>query len=60
MNLTSIEPDSALTRRQFLKNSSSALAGAALLGALPLGRSVHAADNDLLKIALAWISTEQN
>ena len=38
-----------LTRRDFLKNSSAALAGTALLGALP---SVHAAGGDLLKIAL--------
>jgi len=48
MNSTSIESDSAVTRRQFLKTGSSALAGATLLGALPLDRKVHAAGSDLL------------
>ena len=52
MNSTSTDSNSALTRRQFLKTGSSALAGATLLGALPLDRSVHAAGSDLLKIAL--------
>ena len=52
MNITSTESDSSLTRRQFLKTGSSALAGATLLGALPLDRTAHAAGSDLLKIAL--------
>ena len=41
-----------LSRRQFLQTSSSAIAGAALLGTLSTERSVHAAGTDLLKIAL--------
>src|SRR5689334_8988194 len=45
-------PDQSISRRQFLQNSSVSLAGAALLGTLPIERSVHAAGNDLLKIAL--------
>ena len=41
-----------LSRRQFLKTSSSALAGATLFGVLPLERSAGAAGGDFLKIAL--------
>jgi myo-inositol 2-dehydrogenase / D-chiro-inositol 1-dehydrogenase len=52
MNPTSPRSDSAVSRRHFLQSSSSALAGAALLGALPAGTGVHAAGSDLLKIAL--------
>lgn len=52
MNSTPAESKSALSRRQFLQTGSSALAGAALLGALSLERSAHAAGSDLLKIAL--------
>ena len=52
MNSPVTESNSTLTRRQFLKTGSSALAGATLLGALPLDRKVHAAGSDLLKIAL--------
>ena len=44
--------DSAISRRQFLQSSSSALAGASLLGTLSIERSAHAAGSDLLKIAL--------
>lgn len=39
------------TRREFLK-SSAALTGAALTGALPLERSVHAAGSDVIRIGL--------
>jgi len=52
MNSTSTESKSAVSRRQFLQTGSSALAGAALLGALPIERSAHAAGSELLKIAL--------
>ncbi len=52
MNSTSLGTSSTLSRRQFLQTGSSALAGAALLGALPTPTSVHAAGSDLLKIAL--------
>ncbi len=52
MNSTPIESNSNVSRREFLKTGSSALAGATLLGALPLDRSAHAAGSDLLKIAL--------
>ena len=45
-----IASDGVFTRREFLKNSSAALAGTALLSALPA--AVHAAGSDLLKIAL--------
>src|SRR5437763_5642157 len=52
MNSTPPNTNAPFSRRQFLQTSSSAVAGATLLGALPLERSVHAADSDLLKIAL--------
>ena len=51
MNSTSIGSNSAVTRRQFLKPAPRPWRGP-LLGALPLGRSAHAAGSDLLKIAL--------
>src|SRR5437867_3819775 len=44
---------STLTRRDFLKRTSTAVGGAALLGALPIERVAHAASGgDELKIAL--------
>src|SRR5512136_3231395 len=52
MNPSSLNSNSTLSRRQFLYTSSSALAGAALLGTLPAAPGVHAAGSDLLKIAL--------
>jgi predicted dehydrogenase len=52
MNSTPTESKSAISRRQFLQTGSSALAGAALLGAVPVERSAHAAGSDLIKIAL--------
>src|SRR5438552_1475914 len=44
--------NSAFTRRQFLRTSSSALAGATLVSALPIERRAFAAGSDVLKIAL--------
>src|SRR5437667_7984859 len=41
-----------VTRRDFLKTTSSTIAGSALLGALSIERSAHAAGSDTLKIAL--------
>jgi myo-inositol 2-dehydrogenase/D-chiro-inositol 1-dehydrogenase len=52
MNPTSVSSKIALTRRQFLHTGSSALVGAALVSALPIERSAHAASSDLIKIAL--------
>jgi predicted dehydrogenase len=43
---------SRVSRRQFLQSGSSALAGAALAGALCIERGAHAAGPDLLKLAL--------
>ena len=40
------------SRREFLKTSLAATAGAAMVGALPLARSAHAAGDDVIKIAL--------
>src|SRR5437879_8955774 len=40
------------TRRDFLKKTSTAVAGGALLGGLSVERSAHAAGSDTLKIAL--------
>jgi myo-inositol 2-dehydrogenase/D-chiro-inositol 1-dehydrogenase len=40
------------SRREFLKTSGSALAGAALAGQLSIARSAHAAGDDVIKIAL--------
>src|SRR5688572_18883124 len=50
-----IQPaQTAVTRRSFLKRSSSAVAGGALLGALPIERFAHAAvsPGDTLRVAL--------
>jgi myo-inositol 2-dehydrogenase/D-chiro-inositol 1-dehydrogenase len=47
-----VESNCGVSRRHFLQSGASALAGATLLGALPLERSAHAAGTDLLKIAL--------
>ncbi len=52
MNATKVLTSSSFSRRQFLQTGSSALAGAALLGALPVEQAAHAAGSDLLKIAL--------
>jgi myo-inositol 2-dehydrogenase/D-chiro-inositol 1-dehydrogenase len=41
-----------INRRDFLKNTSTAVAGSALLGTLALEQSVHAAATDTLKLAL--------
>ena len=41
-----------LTRRDFLKRTSTAIAGASVLGGLSVERSAHAAGSDTLKIAL--------
>jgi myo-inositol 2-dehydrogenase / D-chiro-inositol 1-dehydrogenase len=46
------QPESNLTRRDFLKRTSTAIAGASVLGGLSVERSAHAAGNDTLKIAL--------
>jgi predicted dehydrogenase len=43
-------PQTTPSRREFLKKS--ALAGAGLAGALSIGRSAHAAGNELIRIAL--------
>lgn len=43
---------SALSRRSFLKNTSTTAAGLSLLGTLGLERAVHAASDDTIKIAL--------
>src|SRR5207253_6576801 len=40
------------SRRDFLKSSSVALVGGALVSGLSIGRSAHAAGNDRLKIGL--------
>ncbi|HEY5913546.1 MAG TPA: Gfo/Idh/MocA family oxidoreductase [Verrucomicrobiae bacterium] len=50
----SLPPGSAsqFTRRGFLRSTSTAVIGSSLLAGLPLARSVHAAGNDTLKIAL--------
>ena len=40
------------SRRDFLKTSLAATAGAAVVGALPLARTAHAAGDDTIKIAL--------
>src|SRR6266704_3735556 len=52
MNSSSDSPLSRVSRRRFLQTSSSALAGAALAGALSVERGAHAAGSDLLKLAL--------
>jgi myo-inositol 2-dehydrogenase / D-chiro-inositol 1-dehydrogenase len=44
--------DETASRREFLKTSSAAVAGAALLSNLPITRSAHAAGSDSIKIAL--------
>ncbi len=40
------------SRRDFLKKSSAAVAGAAAVSSLPLARSAHAAEDNVLKVAL--------
>lgn len=42
----------AVTRRDFLRTTSSAVVGGAILGGLSIERSAHAAGDDLLKVAL--------
>src|SRR5579863_277369 len=44
--------ESQLSRRGFLKTTSTAVAGGALLGGLAIERSAYAAPDDTLKIAL--------
>src|SRR5687767_5303119 len=44
--------DQNITRRNFLKTTSTAVAGSSLLGALSIERSAFAAADDTLKIAL--------
>src|SRR5437899_12064657 len=52
MNLSSDSSAYRVSRRQFLQTGSSALAGAALAGALSVERGAHAASSDVLKLAL--------
>src|SRR5882762_9416225 len=47
-----INPDSRLNRRDFLRTTSAAVAGASVLGGLSVERGAHAAGSDTLKIAL--------
>jgi myo-inositol 2-dehydrogenase / D-chiro-inositol 1-dehydrogenase len=51
---TSNNPSSktSLTRRDFLKNTSTVVAGASVLGGLNIERGAHAAGSDVLKVAL--------
>ena len=49
---TNPNPESPLTRRNFLKTTSAAVAGASVLGGLSIERSAHAAGSDTLKLAL--------
>jgi len=44
--------ESHLTRRNFLKTTSAAVAGASVLGGLSIERSAFAAGSDTLKVAL--------
>src|SRR5436190_17632752 len=44
--------ESSVTRRDFLKTTSTAVAGASVLGSLSVERSAFAAGSDTLKIAL--------
>src|SRR5690349_16334396 len=44
--------ESSVTRRDFLKTTSAAVAGASVLGSLSVERSAFAAGSDMLKIAL--------
>src|SRR5262245_33707262 len=41
-----------ITRRNFLKTTSTAVVGGSLLGGLSIERSAHAAGSDLLKLAM--------
>lgn len=45
-------PSPLLTRRSFLASGSAALVGGAMLSTLPAERAAHAADSDLIKVAL--------
>jgi predicted dehydrogenase len=45
-------PDSSLTRRDFLRTTSTALAGASVLGTLGIERSAFAAEDNTLKVAV--------
>src|SRR5882762_5808960 len=47
-----INPDSRLNRRDFLRTTSAAVAGASVLGGLSVERSAFAASSDTLKLAL--------
>src|SRR3954451_15506908 len=46
------KPESRLNRRDFLRTTSAAVAGASVLGGLSIERSAFAASSDTLKIAL--------
>jgi predicted dehydrogenase len=46
------QPESNLTRRDFLKRTSTAIAGASMLGGLSVERSAFAAGSDTLKVVL--------
>ena len=46
------QPESNLTRRDFLRRTSTAIVGASVLGSLPVERSAFAAGSDTLKIVL--------
>src|SRR5215467_5272264 len=48
----SSNPESNVSRRDFLKATSTAVAGASVLGGLSIERSAFAAGNDTLKLAL--------
>ena len=50
--ITEIKADPAVSRREFIKNSSTALIGAAVLGGLSVERSAHAEGSSQLKICL--------
>src|SRR5882672_1058988 len=52
MNSFNDSSASLVSRRKFLQTGSSALAGAAIAGALSVERGAHAAGSDLLKLAL--------
>ncbi|HEX3870860.1 MAG TPA: Gfo/Idh/MocA family oxidoreductase, partial [Pirellulales bacterium] len=47
-----MNPTPASSRRNFLKNSSLAVAGASIVGGLNVARTAHAAGSDVIKVAL--------
>jgi len=46
------QTNTSVTRRDFLRTTSTAVAGASMIGAMSMGRSVFAAEDNTLKIAL--------